>query len=78
MSLHFFFLIFCFSVFYFPLFMPGSGRKNANNSSCVIFFQNYRTGYHRGCVAESVDYHLVQITDSALPGSASGESHSII
>lgn len=33
-----FFLIFCFSVFYFPLFMPGSGRENANNSSRVFFF----------------------------------------
>lgn len=74
-----FYSAFCFS---FALFMSGSGRANANNSSsrliCFFFGQNYRTGHHRGWAAESRGYHLVQITDCVLPASASSQSHSVI
>lgn len=43
------FTIFCLMFVFLASFPPGSGEKNAYSCYC----QNYRTGYHRGCVVES-------------------------
>lgn len=73
----FFFFLFLLYVFLWSL--SGSAEKNTKHSSC--YFQNYRTGYHRRCVAKRqacTAIHLVQITAFTLPGNASSESWSII